>query len=209
MKWFKKRVDYLNNRKVMTLPLEAIGFLDVCMAIAARTNKDGLIGHIEDLTWASRQPDEVVNRCLALLMNAGLLGTTLPLDPDGIDERFYVVGWEDSQSRESVVRQRNRRLDEAVHKVRSDPPPVDASSMSYPEYLKTEWWQHQRQKALEACGRRCQVCNGDGQLDVHHRTYERLGAEAAGDLTVLCRACHYLFHSAGQLAEPQPETGVF
>jgi len=27
-------------------------------------------------------------------------------------------------------------------------------------------------------------------LDVHHKTYERIGAEKPGDLVVLCRACH-------------------
>lgn len=31
-------------------------------------------------------------------------------------------------------------------------------------------------------------------FNVHHRTYERLGKERLGDLTVLCRKCHGLFH---------------
>jgi hypothetical protein len=44
-------------------------------------------------------------------------------------------------------------------------------------------------------GHRCQVCNrGLGTLDVHHRTYERRGQELDEDLTVLCRACHGIFH---------------
>ena len=48
---------------------------------------------------------------------------------------------------------------------------------------------------LRAVGHRCQVCNGGvGTLDVHHRTYERLGQELDEGLTVLCRACHSIFH---------------
>lgn len=62
-------------------------------------------------------------------------------------------------------------------------------------YLKSDHWRAVRKRALErACGR-CQVCNAASKLDVHHRTYERLGKEEDGDLTVLCRDCHDLFHS--------------
>jgi len=62
------------------------------------------------------------------------------------------------------------------------------------EYLRSEHWRTVRQGALERADHRCQVCNGDKHLDVHHRTYERLGAELDHDLTVLCRTCHSVFH---------------
>jgi hypothetical protein len=52
-------------------------------------------------------------------------------------------------------------------------------AMPYREYLRTPEWQPRRERALERAGRRCQVCYGDEQLDVHHRTYERRGDEAA------------------------------
>lgn len=46
---------------------------------------------------------------------------------------------------------------------------------------------------LLASGGRCRLCN-EGGLDVvltmHHRTYERLGAELPDDLTCLCGVCH-------------------
>lgn len=73
-------------------------------------------------------------------------------------------------------------------------------AMPYAEYLRSPEWRERRQVALEAAGHRCQVCNAPGPLDVHHRTYERLGAEDAGDLFVLCRTCHDLFHRNGRLA---------
>jgi hypothetical protein len=70
----------------------------------------------------------------------------------------------------------------------------------YPAYLTTTWWASVRAGALERAGGRCQVCNADGPiLDVHHRTYERLGQERDSDLTVLCRGCHELFHANGRL----------
>jgi len=68
------------------------------------------------------------------------------------------------------------------------------------EYLQSEHWKTVRIGALERAGHRCQVCNNSKSLDVHHRTYERLGEELDGDLTVLCRKCHDIFHSNGKVA---------
>lgn len=65
-------------------------------------------------------------------------------------------------------------------------------------YLRSEHWQATRKVALEAAGHRCQVCNGAQRLDVHHRTYANVGKEQPGDLTVLCRGCHDLYHGTKQ-----------
>ena len=52
-----------------------------------------------------------------------------------------------------------------------------------------------RRLVLEVAGYRCQVCNGDEKLNVHHRTYERYpGRERLADLTVLCERCHKKHH---------------
>ncbi len=68
-------------------------------------------------------------------------------------------------------------------------------ALPYGEYLQTPHWKRKREDKLRAVGRRCQVCNhGPDTLEVHHRTYERLGQELDEDLTVLCRACHGTFH---------------
>lgn len=78
-------------------------------------------------------------------------------------------------------------------------------SMPYSDYLQTPEWRLVRECALDAAGRRCQVCNtGDG-LEVHHRAYERRGREVLEDVTVLCRECHGQFHARGKLA-PAAET---
>jgi len=74
-------------------------------------------------------------------------------------------------------------------------------SMPYPEYLKTPHWQRLRKEALRRAAYRCQVCNRDRMLHVHHRTYERRGCELARDLIVLCDQCHALYHGKGLLAD--------
>lgn len=68
-------------------------------------------------------------------------------------------------------------------------------TMPYKDYLQTSHWKKMRLRALKAAGNRCQLCNTSGLLDVHHRTYERRGAEHMSDLTVLCRACHTKHHA--------------
>lgn len=80
-------------------------------------------------------------------------------------------------------------------------------SMPYADYVETPEWFNVRMSALDAAGSRCQVCNTDDGLDVHHRTYERRGNEVLEDLTVLCRECHQRFHDFGELVpggEPPP-----
>jgi len=69
----------------------------------------------------------------------------------------------------------------------------------YAEYLESDDWKEKQKKALKRAGYCCQVCNSEMQLNVHHRTYERVREEQDGDLTVLCHECHALFH--GKSAE--------
>lgn len=70
----------------------------------------------------------------------------------------------------------------------------ELAAMRYADYLQTPEWQARRTRALRAAGYRCQVCNSQGELHVHHRTYERRGREYASDLTVLCADCHRQYH---------------
>ena len=67
--------------------------------------------------------------------------------------------------------------------------------MPYDEYLRTSHWQKKRAEAIDRAHSRCQLCNSDNSLQVHHRTYERRGAELNIDLTVLCQPCHQRFHA--------------
>jgi hypothetical protein len=73
-------------------------------------------------------------------------------------------------------------------------------TMPYREYLRTPEWAQRAEAAKAQAGFRCEVCYASRPLDAHHRTYERRGAEAAGDLTALCPACHALFHEHRDLS---------
>lgn len=75
------------------------------------------------------------------------------------------------------------------------------AELPYPDYLLTPEWQERRRIILKRAGYRCQVCNRDRQLHVHHRTYERRGVELPGDLTALCDECHALFHGKGLIPD--------
>ncbi|MHB8646575.1 MAG: HNH endonuclease signature motif containing protein [Thermomicrobiales bacterium] len=67
-------------------------------------------------------------------------------------------------------------------------------SMPYHDYLRTDHWREVRRAALERAEDRCQLCNSPNHLEVHHRTYERRGAEHESDVVVLCDKCHGQFH---------------
>lgn len=79
-------------------------------------------------------------------------------------------------------------------------------TMPYREYLRTPEWRRTRAGALVRAGQACSLdVTHTEDLEVHHRTYERLGAELVGDLIVLCRPCHRLHHRAnGRPGRRQP-----
>lgn len=65
----------------------------------------------------------------------------------------------------------------------------------YQEYLKTDHWKVKKTKALERAHYRCENCGSNEHLQVHHRTYERIGEEEPDDLCVLCEDCHHGYHA--------------
>lgn len=67
-------------------------------------------------------------------------------------------------------------------------------TMPYKDYLQTDHWKQTRLKSLRRSNFRCQLCNKEGRLNVHHRTYENLGWEFPSDLITLCEACHAKHH---------------
>lgn len=59
-------------------------------------------------------------------------------------------------------------------------------------------WKARREEALDRRGRRCELCRATSRLQVHHNTYERVGAELPDDLVVLCNACHARHHGKAE-----------
>ena len=79
---------------------------------------------------------------------------------------------------------------------------------NYREYLSTEHWKQLRirffkSKLFEGTKyhgglvrqkQSCFNCNQKGKLQVHHKTYRRLGKEWLGDMIALCPECHRRLH---------------
>jgi hypothetical protein len=70
---------------------------------------------------------------------------------------------------------------------------VEYRSMDYQDYLRSDRWRTIRRLKREQAGEKCELCNSEDRLEVHHRTYDRRGEERLSDLTVLCHSCHERF----------------
>jgi len=65
----------------------------------------------------------------------------------------------------------------------------------YLAYLQSDVWKKKRAQALTRADGKCEQCGDAQNLDVHHKTYIRVGgAELPRDLQVLCRSCHDTAH---------------
>lgn len=89
----------------------------------------------------------------------------------------------------------------------STPPPERIHALRrlpYRAYLQTPEWKRRRNRALARASWRCEQpgCTSTESLEVHHRRYDRLGAEPDEDLCVLCYGHHHALHAqAGQLRQ--------
>lgn len=64
----------------------------------------------------------------------------------------------------------------------------------YLAYLNSPDWRQTRNRKLREAKYTCERCGARRDLNVHHRTYARLGAELMTDLEVLCFTCHNGHH---------------
>lgn len=71
---------------------------------------------------------------------------------------------------------------------------AELRGMPYAKYLLTPEWRVTRDRALRRARFRCERCHSRGELQVHHRTYTRLGVELPEDLEVLCDRDHRRQH---------------
>jgi 5-methylcytosine-specific restriction endonuclease McrA len=66
--------------------------------------------------------------------------------------------------------------------------------LDYQTYISSPEWREKATEAKRRAGYSCVLCACTGSLEVHHRTYERLGNELPSDLVVLCWRCHRRHH---------------
>ena len=67
--------------------------------------------------------------------------------------------------------------------------------MTYPQYLKTEYWLKLRIKVIKRDGGRCRRCGSEHFLQIHHEKYRGWYNEKISDLLTLCKDCHHYRHS--------------
>jgi len=65
---------------------------------------------------------------------------------------------------------------------------------TYREYLLTNHWKNIKQKVYLTSVYKCSKCGIKHGLQLHHKTYERVGKELLSDLVYLCRDCHNEIH---------------
>ena len=66
--------------------------------------------------------------------------------------------------------------------------------IDYHTYLRSPAWAAKRARVLRRAGYRCEQCGSHRMLQVHHKTYKRLGHEWMRDLVALCADCHKWVH---------------
>lgn len=66
---------------------------------------------------------------------------------------------------------------------------------NYQDYLRTRHWKELKEKVTASRhGQRCSCCHSKENLNLHHKTYERIGKERLKDMVFLCREHHLLVH---------------
>lgn len=71
---------------------------------------------------------------------------------------------------------------------------LDELKARHRRYIASKAWKQRRASVVMRSNLACERCGATfgtaAALDVHHKTYERLGHERDTDLEVLCSSCH-------------------
>lgn len=82
---------------------------------------------------------------------------------------------------------------------------VPMNKLQYQAYLESDHWQELSRRIRQERGK-CEGCGIDNRdsikkyrqnLNVHHKTYARVGKERNSDVELLCWKCHLRHHGAG------------
>jgi 5-methylcytosine-specific restriction endonuclease McrA len=66
----------------------------------------------------------------------------------------------------------------------------------YNARIKSAQWKNMKRDLIRMRSQKCEKCGSCTSLQLHHKTYERLGKELMSDLELLCFSCH---HKADQI----------
>ena len=80
----------------------------------------------------------------------------------------------------------------------------------YYAYIRSEKWKKVRERYWKSKQPKvCFICGTAKELDLHHRTYKRLGCEHLRDLVALCRTCHNEVHDILKKTNDRRVTNVY
>ena len=99
-----------------------------------------------------------------------------------------------------AIRELQNEVDQKITLLEALRKEYDPEDIDFYQYIKTQAWEEMRQKVFRRDGFQCVVCKEAKNLNVHHITYDNLGAEKESDLVTLCRDCHEKVH-AGDTVE--------
>lgn len=72
--------------------------------------------------------------------------------------------------------------------------PKQAPKVAYQRYIHSKKWERRREAYFDAFERACHICGATTKVQLHHKTYERMGAELDSDLVPLCSMHHRELH---------------
>jgi hypothetical protein len=76
--------------------------------------------------------------------------------------------------------------------------------MEYRTYLESKQWADKRREWFKShTDASCYQCGTKNQLEIHHRSYKRIGRERPSDLISLCLKCHADIHGHLSIYHPK------
>ena len=74
---------------------------------------------------------------------------------------------------------------------------LQENNITYNQYLQTRHWKDTRKRFYKSklCKHKCSSCGSTYKLNLHHKTYKRIGKERLSDLCLLCEECHKKVHN--------------
>lgn len=177
--------------------------LDALRELGGEAKRRAILDHVrENAGFTERElaaaPPEAAGEKYATLVEHTLSWTLTNLRRDGLVENPRWAVWRLAGAAREPVGPLVAFPPDRAERLRT---------MPYPAYLRTPEWRQVRAAALLRAGHACALdATHTERLEVHHRTYERRGAELPADVTVLCHACHQVHHEV--FGRPHREEGA-
>lgn len=73
--------------------------------------------------------------------------------------------------------------------------------MIYKKYLQSQHWNNVKNNYYVHNPKECYICGSPEYINLHHKTYKRLGEEREGDLISLCKDHHKECHELIQISK--------